>query len=274
MTGDDATYARLACAVAQFVRGAPQYPFVPPGWGGDEYLIGTWVYLESAIFLLFGQRVLVPLLLNAAFAAGAVMLVFDLARRLFDTRAAVVAAAVVAFYPSLVLWSSLNLKDSLALLLISFCLWCVLRFQLRQHWLALAGAFAALVLMESLRSYIFAGLAIVIPIGVFLSVRAYSDARVRWTAVAAATSLGLLALNPVGFGPGGPLAALESTRHGMAVGARTGFVSIPPGADDGSTQAVASGPSTAPIEVSCPEGLVVAGARPADPGEGVVLRPP
>lgn len=275
ITGDDAGYAQLACAVAQFVRGEPQHPFVPPDWGGDGYLLGTWVYLESAIFLVFGQRVLVALLLNAAFAAGVVMLVFDLARRLFDARAALVAAAIVAFYPSLVLWSSLNLKDSLVLLLISLCLWCVLRFQFGRHWLSLAGAFTLLVLMESLRSYIFAGLAIVIPIGVFLVLRADAGTRARWTGVAAAGSLALLALNPAGFGPGGLLAALESTRQGMAVGARTAFVSVPLGASDSGTQTGTSPswsaaaelpPTPARVDLSCLEGGVAQGGPPAQRG--------
>ncbi|MBA2370197.1 MAG: glycosyltransferase family 39 protein, partial [Chloroflexi bacterium] len=171
VTGDDASYANLSWAFARYLAGDPQPPYVPPAWAGDEYLFGTWVYLESAIFFVFGPRVLLPLLLNAALSSGLVLLLFDLCRRLFGSTAALVAAAVIAFYPSLMLWSSLNLKDALALFLIGLCLWCLARFNAGARWSALAGASAVLLLMESLRWYVFIGLAIIVPIAVALAPR-------------------------------------------------------------------------------------------------------
>ena len=245
VTGDDATYARLSWAIASYLLGDPQPPYVPPAWAGDEYLLGTWVYLESTIFVLFGPRVLLPLLLNAAFSAGLVLLILDLSRRLFGNTAALLTAAITSFYPSLVLWSSLNLKDALALFLIALCLWCLTRFQSGVRWRALAGVSVVLVLMESLRWYVFVGLAIIVPIAVVVAPRLSVVRRIRWSAGAALMSASLIAFNGVGIGSGSdPFATLESTRQNMAVNARTGFIDLPVRVQegDGGSTSLQSGP--------------------------------
>ena len=63
--GDDRVYADVAAALASYWHGQPQPPLVPPLWAGHAYLMGTWVYLESAIFYVIGPDVLVPILMNA-----------------------------------------------------------------------------------------------------------------------------------------------------------------------------------------------------------------
>src|SRR5207249_9412871 len=151
--------------LVQVFRGEP----VTFDYGGYLYLLGTFVYLETAIFALVGPNVVVVELLNAAIGAGLVAIVCDVCRRLFDEEpASLLGGAVVGSYPSLVLWTSLNLKDSLALFLVAATLWLIVLFNRRPvPWLVLA-MYVPLYLMESLRFYIFVGLAIVIPIGVIL----------------------------------------------------------------------------------------------------------
>lgn len=227
VTGDDATYARFSWAFARYLLNDPQPPYVPPAWGGDEYLFGTWVYLESAIFVLFGQRVLLPLMLNAALSAGLVLLVFDLSRRLFGNTAALVAAAIISFYPSLVLWSSLNLKDALVLFLIALCLWCLTRFQSGARASGLVGAFVVLVLIESLRWYVFVGLAIIVPMAVAFAPRLSAGQRIRWSTVAALLTALLIALSSISLSDAGSLTELERTRQNMARDAETRFVDTP-----------------------------------------------
>jgi len=223
ITGDDANYADFSWTLAQIFRGET----VTFDYEGYLYLLGTFVYLETAIFALVGPNVVVVELLNAAIGAGFVALVCDLCRRLFDDeRASLIGGAVVAFYPSLVLWTSLNLKDSLALFLIGAILWLILIFTRKPVvWVVLA-MYVPLFLMESLRFYIFLGLAIVIPVGVFLA----SDHRSRMHRVvtsAIAVALSVLLLLTQGAGSDALSASLllrlESERAAMAVGARTGF---------------------------------------------------
>jgi hypothetical protein len=223
ITGDDANYAEFSWTLVQLWRGEP----VGFDYGGYLYLLGTFVYLETAIFALVGKNVVVVELLNAALAAGLVALIFDLCRRLFDDeRAALVGGAVVAFYPSLVLWSSLNLKDSLALFLIAVMLWLLVLFNRRPLVWLVPAIYVPLFLMESLRFYVFVGLAIVIPIGVLLASAVQTRGhRVLTSAVA----IGLSALLVIGQGAGTDvlsaslLAQLERERAAMALGARTGF---------------------------------------------------
>jgi hypothetical protein len=196
-------------------------------YGGYLYLLGTFVYLETAIFAVVGKNVVVVELFNAALAAGLVALVCDLCRRLFDDeRAGLLGGAVVAFYPSLVLWSSLNLKDSLALVLIAAVLWLLALFNRRAAAWLVPAMYVPLFLMESLRFYIFLGLAVVIPIGVLLGSAVQTRGRRILTS---ALAIGFSALLVVGQGAGTDvlssslLARLESERAAMAIGARTGF---------------------------------------------------
>ncbi|MEM7411666.1 MAG: glycosyltransferase family 39 protein [Myxococcota bacterium] len=105
---------------------------------------------------------------NAAIAGGSVVLVYRIARDLADVRAARIAAGLAAFFPSLVLWSSLNLKDAAAIVtlllvvrgtqrlqqrpsagaLVQLCVGVALLSQLRDYlvWIVLAGAAVGLVL--------------------------------------------------------------------------------------------------------------------------------
>lgn len=227
--GDDRAYFELADNFVRYLKGDPQPPWVPPHWRGEAYLFGTWVYLESAIFFVVGPEVLVPILLNGTFAVGTSLLVFDISRRLFDRRSAMLALVLTAFFPSLVLWSSLNLKDALALLLMAICLWGLIRFQQDHRWWALALALSMIVPMEGLRRYLFVSLAELVPITVALTPRLRLSRRIVWTAPAALASLLLLSASQAGIGLGPQLlGAFEDSRHAMGIGARTRFVDLPP----------------------------------------------
>lgn len=277
--GDDAEYAFLARTFVAYLKGQPDPASVPPYWGGAAYLFGTWVYLESAIFYLIGPEVLVPILLNGAFALGTALLVYDMGRRLFDRRAALVALALTAFFPSLVLWSSLNLKDALALLLIGLCLRSLVLFQQRPGWRTLALAFAVLVAMESLRDYIFVGLAVLIPMTVAVTPHLAPISRLRWTGAAMLASAFFLSAFQTGVGLGPQLlGTFESGRHAMAVGARTAYVEPPPViVKEGDTFLVPSRPTGAAatprvIHVAPNTRLVLVTGEPtASPSPGVAL---
>ena len=67
------------------------------------------------------------------------------------------------------LWSSLNLKDALALLEIVSVLWILHHFERRPRWVLLALALLLLVALESLRRYVFVGRALIVPIGVLVA---------------------------------------------------------------------------------------------------------
>ena len=70
-------------------------------WLGSEpfFLSPLYGYLLAVVYWIAGPSHFWPLVLNALFGAGACALVFLLAARLFDRRAAVVAAVLAATYP-------------------------------------------------------------------------------------------------------------------------------------------------------------------------------
>ena len=218
VTGDDAGYANISARLARILHGETA-PFV---YATEGYLLGTFVYLETAIFYLLGPKALFVELLNAAMGGLLVTFAFDIARRLSgNARAGVIAGALVAVYPSLVLWSALNLKDSLALLLIAIVLWLLVVFQATPRLWLVPVMFIALLPIDSLRTYIFMGLSLVIPVSVAVTPRPGRE-RTVMTALAVGLSILFLATqsNPTGLGS---LADLDAERNAMGFGANTSF---------------------------------------------------
>ena len=230
ITGDDKGYVDLAWGVVQYWRGTPDPVYQPPDWGGGAYFLGAFTYYESALFYVFGRQVLMAEFLNAGYAAAMLVLVFDLARRIFDVRAGFAALTVAAFFPSLVLWSVLNLKDALVLLLVAVAFSLLLLFQRRRSWLTLAAVFVLLVPIHELRAPVFFAVAAAVPPAVAVMARATRGRRAAWTTAATVVTLammvnyGLLDLLPATF------RTSEGVRQGMAQGARTSFVEAPPAA--------------------------------------------
>lgn len=98
-------------------------------WSGD-FLIYPWKLLEpgpsayyyivAALYYVFGEWPLIPKLVNAIVGTVTVRLVYDVAVRISDRPSvALRAATYAAYFPSLVLWSVLNIRDCWVVLLIA-----------------------------------------------------------------------------------------------------------------------------------------------------------
>ena len=103
------------------------YGFAQLGaWQGDRYfnallaayisggLAGAWgmVYMVGAIYALLGRNVLAVQMVVAVMGAATAPIIYLIASHVFqNARVARLSAFAVAFYPSLVLWSSQGLKD-------------------------------------------------------------------------------------------------------------------------------------------------------------------
>jgi hypothetical protein len=125
------------------------------GTAAPELHGATGYYRWNALlFLLLGPVPLAPVLANAAVGGVCAVLGFGLARELAGERAARMAGLASALWPSLVLWSSLNLKDALA---IASILAMLRGAQRLQHGLAprpLALLLGGLAALSQLRSYL------------------------------------------------------------------------------------------------------------------------
>lgn len=116
---DQRTYdagARLIAAVWSQDAPIATAQVLPDGPVGYFYIVG-------ALYFLFGPYQIVPRVLNCVVGALAIPASFDLAMRMgCGPRGALRAAKYVAWFPSLVLWSSLNIRDAwIVLLIILLC---------------------------------------------------------------------------------------------------------------------------------------------------------
>jgi len=139
-------------------------------WGGDKYsanqVIGFvgkgegsgWgmVYFVAGIYGFAGRNMLAVQLVNAVIGAVTAPVIFLCALEVYEnTRVARLAAFAVAFYPSLVLWSSQGLKDAPIVLLLALSILATLKLgkKISAKWLAiLVGSLFCLL---SMRFYVF-----------------------------------------------------------------------------------------------------------------------
>lgn len=261
-TGDDVWYASAAGHLVRWLQGDPELPYVPPYWNGEYYLMTTYVFVESAVFWAFGQHVLNMILVNALAGGLTVLLVSDMAGRMFGRAAGIAAGLVLALYPSIVLWSAVNLRDTMIVLFITMTLWALARF--REHpgvpWIVAAFLFAWAE--EGLRVYVEAvllGVALLAVIVVF--VRTRPRRRLRWPAIAAALFLILLVhsgLTVFVTRPFETLGNIVEVRMSNQFG-RTAFGPPPPQASVAPT----GGPSPTPTSTTATSPAVTPPAAPA-----------
>jgi hypothetical protein len=105
-------------------------PALNMGWG----LAGqpdTWNPFTSVVALtywLFGEHLLVPIMLNAWLGALTVLFAAAVVQRLGAPRGARLLAWALAVWPSFLLWSTQLLKESLVTFLVIYSLWALLIF--------------------------------------------------------------------------------------------------------------------------------------------------
>lgn len=81
----------------------------------------------AGVYGLFGHSLVAVYLLQLLLGLGVVLLVYDTGRRLFDRRAALVAAAAAALYRPFIFYEGLVEKTALAVFLVALAAWTVAR---------------------------------------------------------------------------------------------------------------------------------------------------
>ena len=119
---------------------------------------GAWgmLYLVAGIYDLVGRNLLAVQLVNASIGAATGIVVYYTAMDLFSNkRAAKLAALLVTFFPSLILWSSQALKDGLIILALAISILATLRLmeKITLGWVIVITV--SLLTLLSLRFYIF-----------------------------------------------------------------------------------------------------------------------
>lgn len=118
------------------------------GWG--------MVYLVAALYGLIGRNMLAVQFFNAVIGAATAPIIFLSAQLVYGNRkVARLAAFGVAFYPSLVLWSSQGLKDAPIVFLLALSILATLKLGQKLSVRYLLALVVALFCLLSLRFYVF-----------------------------------------------------------------------------------------------------------------------
>jgi 4-amino-4-deoxy-L-arabinose transferase-like glycosyltransferase len=143
---DSGDYDRHARSIAASFSYPPPIPTVAPNGGPSAFRAPGYPLLLGGVYALTGDSVEAGRYLNAILGAAGVLLLYLIAARIFSRRVALVAAALMAVYPPLVM---LSLELYSEPLFIDLMLGAVLaafvyRDDRRLRWALLAGALAGL----------------------------------------------------------------------------------------------------------------------------------
>jgi 4-amino-4-deoxy-L-arabinose transferase-like glycosyltransferase len=157
-------------------------------WHGDTYHAGKFLsftqsgasawgmlYLVAAVYEVIGRNMLAIQLINASIGAATAIVVYYVAQILFsNARVSKLAAVLVAFFPSLILWSSQALKDGLIILALALSIFATLRLMEKIKIGYVVVLIGALLALFSLRFYIFYMMCAAVAGSFFLGSKAFS----------------------------------------------------------------------------------------------------
>ncbi len=183
------------------------------GWG-IHYIVG-------AIYLVTGQNQLAIQFFCAVIGAATSPITYLCAKEIFSNkRVARISAIIVAFSPSLILWSSQGLKDGIIVFFLVLSVLNVIKLQKKFNYLSFILLMISLLGIISLRFYIFYMLVAAI-IGCFAIGEPFTPASVlRRVAVLAAIGLTLSSFGNRSASDLGQfnLAKVQNTREDLARG--------------------------------------------------------
>jgi hypothetical protein len=115
----------------------------------------AYYYVVAVLYFIFGTHSIVPKLLNALLGALTVPIVYDIAVRIgASVSAALRAATFAVWFPSLVLWSCLNIRDIWTIVLILLICREALLLQAKPNLSSILLLGVAVVVLVQFRAYL------------------------------------------------------------------------------------------------------------------------
>lgn len=179
LLGDAHTYSSLGQLLSQSWLGrgssnswlASATNFHRSGWGMSYYI--------AVIYSIVGENRLASAFVTASFGALTAIVIYRVTMLLFDhERIARRSAILVAFAPSLVIWSSYPLKDGLIVLCLSLCAYHTLQLREKISLKHVTLLLLFLFCLYSLRHYVFIVLFVAVAGGMMLGAKSFSPARI------------------------------------------------------------------------------------------------
>lgn len=112
-------------------------------------------YFVGIVYYFFGRNQLLVQLLNATISVAAGLVIYAIARRLFNANVAHRAFLCMAFFPQMIFWSCAMYKDPSILLCIAVCMYAVLRLRERLTPMSVFLFVAGSLYLMTLRFYVF-----------------------------------------------------------------------------------------------------------------------
>ena len=240
--GDALTYDLFGNALLQSLRRGVFFGGEAADWARSAGNGWGMIYLVAAIYEMVGRNMLAVQFFNAIVGAATAPIIFLCARHIFQNlRVAKLAALCVAFYPSLVLWSSQGLKDGPIVFLLAVAMLATLKLGERLSVKSIVILVLAMFAILSMRFYVFYMLAAAVVGAFVIGMRPVtSQSLARQLVIVLVLGLGLTYLGVIRtagsqFETYGSLQAIQTSRADLARRANSGFaedidVSTPSGA--------------------------------------------
>jgi hypothetical protein len=200
-------------------------------WWAGELLVKPWrltldqplayFYLNGASYYLFGATQIPLKILNAFVGACSSLLLFRLARDLFGAAVARRATLLFAFFPSLVLWSALNIRDAWVVFFILFISRKSVQVTREYSHVALVQLLLGIYLIAQFRDYLFYVVALPPVVAFLLAGRGHLVRNLLLSSLAALAVVVLFQQGVVGKRTSArmSLEGLSQTRQELATGA-------------------------------------------------------
>lgn len=124
--GDDAYYTLRSWWIAKCFLGMPVSHAIREAAFTKAGLTG-YFYSTALFYYLFGFSPVSGLFLNCIFSALTGVVYYLIAKDTANERAAKITGFLVVFFPSMIIWSIINLKDSAFIFFTSLILWAFVR---------------------------------------------------------------------------------------------------------------------------------------------------
>ena len=157
--GDDGWYTARSWWIAQHVSGV-KLDLIQFNNAFGAYGYSFYLYIAAFFYYLFGFSPVSSIFLNCIVSVLTGIVYYFITKEISSERSARVAAVVTVFYPSLVIWSIANLKDTVFIFFVGIILLAFARFTIHgkvvDMLLFLAALFALFLIRPHLNLFIFA----------------------------------------------------------------------------------------------------------------------
>lgn len=145
---DQVTYSDVGWRTLQYHRGLGAIPRQIQ----NTMEVGHF-YWNALLFLIFGYAPLAPKIVNAFVGTASALVAYRLAGELAGKDAARYALALAMFFPSMVLWSALNLRDPIVLLITLALFLSAIRLRVRPSGKSFFGLLLGISFLVLFRDY-------------------------------------------------------------------------------------------------------------------------